>query len=353
MILFYSMCVLSALLGCAGSRSDRGIYVVFAVTVLASLAGLRETTVGTDTTYYYHMFENMALGYTDYFKTEPIYYLLAKICIVLFGTPQAVLFVTAALTNGLIVYRLWELRDQYSFSWTFCLYIALVYPQCFNVMRQWLALAIVFFALFYLLNGRMLRFVFFALVATLVHNSAIISFLYIPFLFLYRVRSMRCNYAVSLCFFGASILVVVLGFDALTQRYRYFFTDRIQVAFSFLFLLKMLIFVFYELIARHEPRCRLLGRNGCGNDSRHERKIELAYGLGIAISSIGMVFDQLGRIAIYFTVLELLFSARIVVNNYYSLYFRLLYILIGAYNFVFGISFQGLYGIAPYSCVLF
>lgn len=321
---------------------------------LSLLAGLRGVEVGTDTIYYYSMFEHMLEGHGGYFDSEPIFGLIAKISLLLFDAPQAAFIVVAFLTNGLIIYRLWTMRGSYSFSWAMAVYITLIYPQCFNVMRQWLALSIVFFATVYLKDRKAWRFFLLAIVATLVHNSAVVSLL---FLLIYCHLKVRGKYERVLIY----LLMVIMAFvgiwvaaSFLLERYAYFFTSRFQISVSYIYLLKVGLFILYVVFAN-----KMTGSCEPKDDSRRTigaapsiGLVELGYGLGLAVSSAGLLFDQLARVGAYFTVLEMLFIAKASNDNYLSILFRLSYSLIMFYNFIIGIALQGLYGITPYSLCL-
>lgn len=348
--IFFSICVIAALLGCYGAKTERGIFVAGAALLLGLLAGCRDCSVGTDSVYYYNMFDYIAQGYSGYFRSEPLFLAFAQACLLLWGDPQSVFLGTAIVTNALFVRRLWTMRNSLSFPWLFVMYIMLIYPQSLNVMRQWLALAIVFFATGFLTSHRGFRFVVMVIVAALVHNTAIISFSLLLIHYCCKTRSV--TKALIVCIATAVTLVVafVLVGKFAISRYSYFFSSRANAELSYMYLGKVALYVSYLYYARYRPKAgsrKLLDAgyvNGGG-----VAYLDIVYGFGLVLASVGMLYDQLGRIAAYLTVFEIAFIARVVSNNSLALFYRCSYSLIAFYNFFVGIALQGLYGISPYS----
>src|SRR5699024_10351989 len=88
--------------------------------------------------------------------------------------------VLAFATNYLIVKSLWHFKDKVNFTLSTFLFFTIYYFQTYNITRQWLAIAIVFFAIKYLFSNKYIKYLLIVLVASTIHSSAIITLSFIP-----------------------------------------------------------------------------------------------------------------------------------------------------------------------------
>ncbi|MGX2961387.1 EpsG family protein [Peribacillus sp. JNUCC 23] len=119
--------------------------------------------------------------------------------------PQTLIFVTALITNVLIVLVLYKYSRLFELS-TFVYITGGLQLVSMNGIRQVLAAAIFFTATKYLLNGNFKRYAVIILFASTFHQSALIL---LPIYFLVRIKAWTKATLVVL----ATSVLIVLGFD--------------------------------------------------------------------------------------------------------------------------------------------
>lgn len=160
---------------------------LFAFVALASLvvvSGLR-SNIG-DTEYYMHSYEllgtdlDKALSSADWgFNVFSV--LLYHIS----SDPQLLIFVTALITNVLIFYVIYKYTNPFELG-TFLYITTGSYLVSMNGLRQFLASAIVFASIKWLIEGNWKRYFLLILLASTLHMSAVIM---IPLYFIVRQRA--------------------------------------------------------------------------------------------------------------------------------------------------------------------
>lgn len=149
--------------------ADRGskAFAMLSCAILVVPLGLRASTVGTDTK-----------EYLSYFLTQGSYMevgwnVLNRLCEP-FGFGLLLGFV-AVLTCGFTFARLWELRGAVSFPFSVFMYASMFYFYDYNIMRQALAISILFWGSRYLFMQKNMKFFFFVAFAMLFHKSACVG----------------------------------------------------------------------------------------------------------------------------------------------------------------------------------
>ena len=189
MIYFFTF-IFSIALCYAGEKLDKAKkysffpYILYGLSVLllVILAGCRDYTIGTDIRIYGNLIFNGAKSYSkssyylrDYgWRAESLYLLLN--------------FVISRLTNsahwlyaaiGAIMYTgffvgLYRFRDRISITYGWTIFILLFYGTSYNMMRQMLAMSMLFMGSIHVLNKKYVRFLPYVILATLFHQTAIV-----------------------------------------------------------------------------------------------------------------------------------------------------------------------------------
>lgn len=172
--------------------------IFFVVSVLVLVAGLRYR-VGADYVYYYTSYDGFKKAELNIFD-EPGYKILAKISEKIYDDPATVLFLAAFITVSLMTVTVIRNSDMYWIS--ILLYIFLgEWSGCFNGVRQYLAIAILFAGHGYIKKKKFWHWLMIVFVAMLFHITAIIG---IVFYFYPRIK-------VSLKNIFLSVLIVFMG----------------------------------------------------------------------------------------------------------------------------------------------
>lgn len=156
-ILFITICVGSFILFKLAELKDNKLFLVLGVVALSLGAGLRNDNVGLDTYQYISAFKtNFSVIWL--FKETGFREISRLLMNAFSGNTTCLLLLYAAVTNALILYRLWDFRKDCSYSYMAFLYITLHYMNTLNIMRQYIAIAIVFFATRFLEKKVILNF---------------------------------------------------------------------------------------------------------------------------------------------------------------------------------------------------
>lgn len=159
------------------------LFLFLLILILSSLAGLRDISVGKDTWAYIRAINSASNSYSgELFFTyfEFGFGVLIKILIAILREPHYVILFISFITNTLIIKTLWRYRQNYSFSFSVFLYYTLYYFETFNILRQYLALSIIFWGIKFLFEKKHIKFVIVTLVASSMHVSAIIAITFLP-----------------------------------------------------------------------------------------------------------------------------------------------------------------------------
>ena len=277
------ICIIVIVLGLANgvtkSRKHSLRYAIIMVIILALIAGLRGSSVGIDTLTYKMLFElNDGRVLYAYGVSEPVFIYLSSAIMTISGHTWTVFLFWAIVTNGLIIFRLYELRDRLSFVMSLAVYMLIYYFLTFNIMRQMVAVGIIFFAARWLEGKQQLyKFLVAALIAFLIHNSALISLVYIPISIICRHRQLsKAKELILVCCMLTAPIVWYVGYIFAFSRYQYVLQANIQRAEVGLVVpLKILTFICALIFAGKQLKRT---ENGIG-----EYKIYLlAYSIGLA-----------------------------------------------------------------------
>lgn len=332
-------CIIAlALFMFAGKQNSRT--ALFAgILLLSLLAGLRASDVGIDTTFYYEAF------ITDFglrpwqFKDEG-FRLLVRITMWITNSPVVVFFLISLATNALIIIRLWEFRDSASFSYMTFLYITLFYIGTMNTIRQYLAVAILFYATRYLEKQHYLLFIIGLVLATSIHTTAIMG---IAFLFVYYWINASRNNRV---YIGLTAAIVVPFVSYLVGMYEAqhinnYLSDNID-NINLTFIYRVIIFMLATgLMAATDSKKKSLG------DNSNNSLATLFTFASIVASSAGMFFDYMNRLGYYFAMFELQFWGMAIRRREWGWLYWLMPTVYALYTFCHELLFNGS-GIFPF-----
>ncbi|MEG1028064.1 MAG: EpsG family protein [Oscillospiraceae bacterium] len=138
--------------------------------------------VGVDFHSYYWMYSVIANG--DKIHAEKGYRFLNELLINFTSEPQAIFVVTSIIITGLFFYGCFKYSPKPAMS--LFLFITMGYLfSSFNILRQYIAIALIFASLKLIKENKFLPFLLIILVAMTFHKTAIIM---IPLFFLTRLR---------------------------------------------------------------------------------------------------------------------------------------------------------------------
>ena len=175
-LIFYTALIAAVCLcAYAAQRSEKKGWLWLAVLLLSLAAGLRAESVGVDTASYVRLIRYCATVDYAYVSREYLIYGMGAVLYRLSGGSMAVpLTVYALITNGLIFARFWDFRDRCSLTAVALFYCLYYYGSTMNGIRQFVAIAVVFFATRYLFSQRYVKFYLLMLLGCLFHYSTFV-----------------------------------------------------------------------------------------------------------------------------------------------------------------------------------
>lgn len=343
-------CVLFAYLGSRNKNRKKkfNIWILMIIILLSIFAGIRGETVGIDVAHYIikHI-EPIRDGY--FFKVnQPIGYKVL-VWIVYQFTEQTyfVFLLFSFITNVLIIMRLWDFRNKASFPLMVFFYYCYYYLISFNVFRQFLAIAIVFFMTRYIERKEYVKFAIIIAVAMSIHSSAILGFILIPIDILVNDTKVKERKLKKIMMYVSPILIVVAG----GVIYRYFDYDHYLVLYSRYssgglgFMTPTKIFVslmMYRVIKRDIKK-----RKNELIKFKELNSIYIIYLIGLALSLLVIISSFADRFAWYFLAWEPVFMSIKIRKNDVKFLFRGIYVIFAIYTLYISLNSSG-QGIMPY-----
>lgn len=186
------------------------------ITTLVIVSGLRQN-IG-DTYFYMHSYSISNFPLQDIqFKGEFGFYFIQSMLHRISNDPQILVFTTALVTNILIILVLYKYSRLFEVS-IFVFIASGLFTVSMNGIRQTLAASIIFAATNFLIKGNWKGFIFVVLIASTIHNSALI---FIPIYFIVRRKAWS---KVTFILLGLALLITLmyntfstLLFDALSN----------------------------------------------------------------------------------------------------------------------------------------
>lgn len=159
-----------------GSKISKKLYLIIIFSQLIVVAGLRASSVGTDTKSYIQHFKwiaNTPWSKLRNYNMDLGYVFINKVVSCITRNPQVIIFIISFIT--LLGFAIFIYNNSNNVYISTFLFITL-YQYCtfFNAMRQFTAVMFVCNSLFFLKKNKYLSFITLILCATLFHKSALV-----------------------------------------------------------------------------------------------------------------------------------------------------------------------------------
>lgn len=351
--IYGSLIISSILFAWLAQKKDCKKILLFIVLSATLVAGLRAVSVGIDTRQYTKYFRLLKDGdFEHVYGLETSFMYLCSGLMKIFQDEHVLFAIFAALTHGLVLFRLWDFKEKIILPWAVSCYLIMFYPESLNVMRQLVAIAFVFYGTRYISQKKYINFFVFVAIAFLFHNSALlgIGFLVVDFFFQWRTlektkKKKLIKAAIIVMIVVTAIAGLLIWKGNIIARYKKYFTNirfnfGIMLYAKFMFLLGTIVLMHREIKATYD------NENGrmC---VRQIQAIRFYYGVGIILTSLGYIIENSHRIGWYFGMVECVYFGLIVKKGKYR---RLFQVIIGAillYTFL-SRMIKGSNGVIPY-----
>ena len=163
---------------------SRLMLILIVALPLSLLAGLKSTSVGTDSYNYAMIFHGIyrdsfwdCIFQSDY---EVGFVLIVKILSTLFGKNDGLMFfLLECISLSIFIYSLLKLKDKINPCFCFLLYFFVFYHSSLNIIRQGLAISTVAFMITKLIDKKYFQAFIILLISSSIHFSSIIAVLFI------------------------------------------------------------------------------------------------------------------------------------------------------------------------------
>lgn len=352
-VIFGGLLVLNIVLAWIAQKENRKDVLLLAALTMTLVAGLRATSVGIDTAQYTEQFRLLKLGRFDLvYAMEKSFMYLCSILMIIFRDAHFLFAIFAAVTHGFVLLRLWDFKEDICLPWSVACYQIMFFPESLNVMRQLIAIAIVFYATRYISKKKYTRFLVYVGVAFLFHNSALIGLGFLgldAFVYWHSIDKEKRAKILKISV-KAGIVLLIIGvilFFALNigERYDKYLTN-IKLNFGLMMLVK-LFFLIGTIILMHNEMKELLTNRKERRLVRNIETIRIYYGLGIMFTSLGYILENAHRIGWYYAIMECVYFGIIVKEGKYHRLFQIGVMVILLYTFFKKLS-GGSNGEIPY-----
>ena len=263
---------------------------------LLLLGGLRGLDVGTDTQNYLEIYEMLhdeaGTLYVMSF-VEPFWVLLNKIVIYTFDDYQLVVFLGVFLAITPLFIRVWK-SSKSPYAAILFYFLLYYYFNSYNVVRQMIALSIVFYSYPFWEKGSYKKAVLYTILAMTFHVSAFFAFL-IPLL-----KKVRMQTSLVICilpvtyFLGALVMPSIIPQLPFEGKYETY----IETSAANMSITRLLLNVFFILLF-------LLSR-GKGKDIYFKM-----FFAGVVMYNLLTFSPTLGRCALYFMLSQLIIFSNL------------------------------------------
>lgn len=327
-------------------RTNKRIYVYAIVFLLTFVSGFRDFSVGKDTESYIQIFQYLEKGMFDWAYGEIGFKYISYILLRATGNYSFLFIIYACVTNYFIVFRLWDFQKIASFTWMIACYYISFYFMSMNIMRQFVAIAIVFYATRYIEQKKYIYFFCWMGIATLLHTSSLIGIGFVGldiFQWRYLNRKQKCFIILSILFSPLAIPYILKA----VARYGKYLEMIVSVNVGFMILFKFVIFTF-SLITFYKGKA-----NGALLQDSYEyttRTVKLYYLLGLIITGLGYFFLYTERSGLPFYIFECVYFGMLVKNTECNQIFKFVLTLLLLYLFVLVLISNG-QGQIPYTFI--
>ena len=270
--------------------------VILIVALLSFFAGFRAPTVGRDTVNYINLFHQT--GSNIIANKEIGFTLFNKLVIWLTNSDSVLLLCYAIIIYGLVVYRFWELRSSISFSCAVITFYSINYFESLNIMRQYVAVAIIFFATRYLAKREYGKYTILMIIAVLFHTSALLGagYLAVELLFWKSLNGKQKLSLISISILGLFLFPYML--DATEKYYQFFRWTTIDIGLRVfaLFCILLVSLFYFKKSTDFKDRFYLQTKG------YFLHTVQWYYLIGCLLGIIGYFYELMGRISIFYTI---------------------------------------------------
>lgn len=233
-------------------ENSLNIFNYLSFIILALFAGLRNKSVGTDTYNYIDRYKD------SYAKdVEFGYQLLEKIGLFISSEYFIILLLSSSIFCFFVIKTINKISQIKIVSF-FLFLTSGYYFFIFNGIRQGLASSITFYAFYFILNRKLYKFLFWVLIASFFHKSALVV---LPIYFLFKIPFSFKNYfliilgSVFLILSYNSVIGSFLFFENYT-KYNQIVSSGLGIYFAIFHSIQLILFLIFRKILKASKKIK-------------------------------------------------------------------------------------------------
>ncbi len=289
----------------AQKKDDRR-WLLLPILLFGLVAGLRASTVGTDTAANIRAFYSCLRDGNKFVTKEYLYYQFAALLLRIWENENFVLTVYGLIIYSLMMLRLWDFRKTTSLWLAVFLYGLFWFGGSLNGLRQHIAIAIIFYATRYLEKERYLPYILLALLATCFHISAAVSLLFILIHIGIRPEYTKIQAILGI---GGLVCIIPLGIWGCVAYSNYLSSIELKLGLINTVRLALLLGafgLFYRDAAEHQRTLR-----GGVAEAMPVKQVFQAALLGALIGYASFFVEFASRVGYYFRIFEVVFYGQL------------------------------------------
>lgn len=350
--IFFGLLILGFFFISASNKKNRKFLLVIGVLIISIISGFRGINVGIDTAAYYNAFVNN-FPKSWQFEENGFRY-ISTLLMRLFNNPSIIFFIYSIIINGLVFLRLWDFREKCNFTIMSFLYLTIYFIDSMNIMRQFIALAIIFYSTKFLEKKKYFLFFIIVIFTTLIHKTSLLALIFI-IVYIWKDLTKNQKIILILPIIGITIIGIsyILRYES-GHINNYFSTDNSVRNFNITYVYRVLIFIISYLLFKSNKKVTISRTlSECKkNSENYSRNLEfkaisLIYFFGLCFGSMGMFYFVMTRIGYYYLIYEIVYWGYITKNSKNN---RLNFLMIATYAiYIISIEFlRNGSGIFPY-----
>lgn len=346
--IYFGLLLFCFLLASQAEKRNNKKYVFWIALALSFISGFRKRTVGIDTSNYYWMF-NALSSFADANKyNDPYFYKLAYLLMKIKHDPYFPIMIFSFVSNFLVIYRLWDFRNYSSYKYAVLRHITLFYFFSFNCIRQFLAIAIVFWSTKYLEKGEYRKYTIYVIAASFIHLASLtaLSFLALEIFKWKNLDDHSKNY-VKLSFILLPAYIFISLFLS-SDRYDTYLSTSASLDSYTSIIFKVILFIVVVVFTLIDHNIFDAKEE---NEQENQRKLALIYYLiGLLLTSLGYIYAHFERIGYFFYIYATVYLGIAANEKRYRILFRIIimFIIIRAFYLNCSSIARGSMGQMPY-----
>lgn len=320
-IIFIFALIISIIFFYFADKRNNKISLWTGILLLSFIAGFRGESVGIDTQLYYNAFMHNFPNSWQF--PEEGFRFISRNLMLLFDNPHVLFFIYALIINSLIILRLWDYREKCSFSFMTFLYLFIYYIETMNIMRQFIAIAIIFYSTKFLENKKTIFFIVITILVTYIHKTALLG-LIILVVYFWKDLSKEKKILFGIPTFmilAFTIYYITIYESGHISNYLSLNNSISNINITFIYR----IIVFGISFWLYKTGCKIVLKKDKQEAKQYNttleeknptfNKIYSIYILGLCLSSLGMFYLALTRSGYYYMIYEVLYWGYLAKNS--------------------------------------